>query len=305
MASVTRGLLFVVGFSCLASLAVAQELPRWKFAEGDRLRYEVTQQTELEVEAGKAGDTSSFVMQTLDVVWFVDKVDENGTMTGTQRVERIRLEMRQPSGMEIEYDSAAETGAEGRAAMLSPLFDVLLATEVPITVTSAGEVTRCELGEKTVKQIASMPATKSMREYAAAEGLQAIAKQIALPLPAAEGESAKRKIDMTLAVLGTLEGEVVWTAEANEEGPLQFKPTLTLAIDASQVPEEIEGFAQPKPLQNASIRSQELTGEAQFDAEAGRLESSDFDLQLEIVGQLFDNEVTNHLRQLITVKRKQ
>ena len=285
--------------------AQGQEVPRWKFAEGEHLRYVVTQETEIDVNAGRAGETASFASQILDVVWHVDKVDEAGTMTGVQRVERIRLEIRQPSGKEIVYDSNTGKPAEALSAMLSPLYDVLLSTEVPITVTAAGEVTSCEVPETMTKRIANMPATKTMRDYAAATGVRTLAEQIALPLPASKEEPAKRSLATTLNVLGEMKSELAWTLGDAEGATANLTPTLTTTLEASPLQDEPVGFAQPQPLKSIALESQEFTGEAQFNTEAGRLESLQLDLQMTLKGELYGNQVQDKMHQVIKVERKQ
>lgn len=281
----------------------AQEVAQWKFTVGDELRWELVQTTTLEVEAGDAGEFASEATQTLDVVWRVEQVDDMGTMTGVQEVKRIQVDIRQPEGLELVYDTQLDEPAEGLAAMLIPLFDTLVETPVTISVSSQGKVTGGELPEDMQKRVAGIPATRSMSNLVSRTGTRRIAEQIALLLPADGNDPAARKVNIENRILGTLSGDLTWSPTETTEDTKQLEPRLTLALEAAGPIEEPD-FAQPKPLKLPQLEEQTIAGNANFDMTLGRLKNLSLEVNLKIAGEIFGSPVTNKIRQSVEVRGK-
>jgi hypothetical protein len=285
---------------CTCTTAFAQEAAKWKFEAGQELRYQVTQQTEFQSNAGEAGSFTSHAEQKLDVRWRVDSVDAAGTMTGVQQVERFQVTIRQPSGLELTYDSESTEAPEGLAAMLTPMFETLLATEVPITVTSAGDVTIGELPEEVRKRLAGIPATRAMSELVTESGIRRLAEQIALPV----GSGAKRVVTVDNRVLGLMEGTLVWTPTKAEGDIQQFEPALTLEIQKSDTAPE-DPYVPVKPMEDAKITEQSTNGSAKFNSAEGRLVESNLAMDLVLTGELMGSDVECYVKQTIEVKEQE
>lgn len=286
-----------------SALLWAQDSAQWKFAVGDELRWEVVQATTMEVTAGDAGAFESQAKQTLDVVWRVEQVDDSGTMTGIQQIERIRVDIRQPAGLELVYDSQSDQSPEGLAAMLIPLFDTLVETSVTIQVTPQGEVTGGELPEEMQKRIAGIPATRSMSSLVSQTGVLRIAEQIAMPLPASTDDAKGREVVIENRILGTLEGELQWTQSEVADGVAKLTPKLSLTLQPAGPIEEPD-FAQPKPLESPQLEEQQAEGIAEFDTTTGRLKSSSLEVNLTIAGEIFGSPVTSKMKQTVEVRGK-
>jgi hypothetical protein len=278
----------------------AQDVPRWKFSPGDELRYEVTQATAMGVDAGEAGDFSTDATQTLDVVWQIDEVDDAGIASGAQKIERIRLSVSMPSGLELTYDSQSGEAASGIAAMLTPMFETLLEGEVPIKVAPDGEVLECEVPGPMAERLARVPATRAMSYLVTAAGVRQVAEQIALPLPE-DGEPARRELVVQNRVLGTLQADLAWTqAEGDTSDIARFTPGGTLSIEPAK-PVDIEESSDPQPLESPTITTQAIEGAAEFDTSVGRLKSSKLALDFTITGQLMGNTVVSNVKQTVEV----
>ncbi|MGI9456870.1 MAG: hypothetical protein ACR2NU_09920 [Aeoliella sp.] len=280
--------------------AVAQEPPVWKLTVGELLRYELVQTTQIDVDAGNAGSFSTLANQTLDVVWKISKVGDDGAADGVQQIERIQVSVTMPDGLELVYDSSADEPPTGVAAMLSPLYAALLEEVIPITVAADGELVRFEPSEETTDRITGVPATRAMGDLVAGTGLRQIAEQVAFGLSA-------RPIEVKNRVLGTLRGEVQWRhqGQTHVDGrPVDvFQPQLSLAIEPSP-PLPDDAPPQPDPISSPKIEKQTALGEAVFDLTEGKLERSMLRISLTITGEVTGAPVTSVIEQTIEVQRK-
>lgn len=287
----------------VGSTAFGQEAPRWRFTAGGELRYEVVQQTTFNVDAQQAGTFASNASQTTDVLWRIDSVDEAGTMTATQVIERIRVSITQAEGLELVYDSDEDDAPAGLSAMLMPMFDLLLDNEVTVVVTSRGEVKEVKLPEEMEGRLASIPATRPMSRLITGAGLQRVAQQIALLLPAEGEDSASRKMVIDNRVLGNLQGELTWKTAGTEGDVHKFEPTIQLSVQPGEQVEE-DPYLPVKPLDDPKVTEQSVTGAAEFDAAVGKLTKSKLELQLTLTGKLLNSEVQSKVKQTVEVTAK-
>lgn len=288
--------------------ASADELPRWKFSPGEQLAWQVVQTTKVDIAAGDAGETSSEAQQTIDLVWKVDRVDDDGTMHGTVQFPRIQVHIAQPSGLTLEYDSQADEGAEALSAMLLPLFETLLEAEVPLAISARGEVTKCELTEDEQRRLAGIPATRAMSDLVSENGVRKLVELVALPLPAEGEESSKRPLELANRVLGTLTGEIGWSLAASEgdeaERDIQhLTPSVELSVAPADPPGEDE-YGQPQPLTSPTVEAQQITGQAKFDRAAGRLIESTRTTRLTITGRTMGAQTETRVEQTVAVTRR-
>ncbi len=282
---------------------LAQNAPLWRFSPGKELRYQVTQTTAMNVDAGEAGDFVTDTSQTLDVTWRIDDVDDEGVATGVQRIDRIQLNITMPSGLELAFDSQTEEAASGLAAMLTPLFESLLENEVTIKVSPTGEVIECEMPGPMVERLARVPATRSMSYLVTGAGVRQVTEQIALPLPR-DNESARRDLLVENRVLGTLRGDLAWAPADSDVAEIAlFTPTALLAIEPAPAV-DIEDSTQPQPIESPEITEQTVEGSAEFDIAAGRLKVSTLRFKFQIKGQLMGSDVVSDGKQTIEVTAK-
>ncbi len=296
---VMRNVLATTLLLACSSLA-AQEPIEWKFTAGETLDYEVAQRTSVDVDAGAAGSFSIEAVQVLDVVWKIEAVDDAGVASGVQQIERIKLNVTMPTGLELTYDSGEDEGAMGLSAMLAPMFDTLLENAVPIKVAPTGEVLECELPEAMAERLARVPATRAMSDLIVGSSVRQVAEQIALPVATGD-EPSPRQVVIENRVLGTLRGELVWKPADSEESSIaKFVPQLKLTVEPVAPTDDDEPL-QPRPLKSPKIAEQSVNGSAEFDTAAGRLKSSNWSLDLELIGQLMGNDVTSNMTQTVDV----
>lgn len=285
------------------SSAFAQDALEWKFATGEELRYEVVQQAKFVVNAEQAGAFTSDATQTMDILWRIDSVDDSGTMTATQVIERIRVNIQQQDGLELVYDSDEEDAPAGLSAMLTPMFESLLENDIKVVVSAQGEVEEVKLPEEMEKRLAGIPATRPMSNLVTGAGLRRVAEKIALLLPSQGEDSVARQVVIENRVLGTLTGELTWK-EAGTEGDVhKFQPAIELSIKPSEATDE-DPYLPVRPLADPQITEQSATGTAEFDAAAGKLTSSKLELKLTLTGKLMGVNVESKVTQNVQVTAK-
>src|SRR5438874_1878025 len=99
----------------LLSAGIAEAAPddagvlRYKFKEGDKVKYVLTEKSAVEMDAG-AGAQKIEVVTVFDLGWQVTKV-KDGKYTVTQSIERIRMDAGAGAG-KISYDSKSGKAPE-------------------------------------------------------------------------------------------------------------------------------------------------------------------------------------------------
>ena len=124
-----------------AGSARAEKLLRLKFQPGEVRNDQLVQ--EMSQSLRPAGDAPPMLItttQTMDLTLKVESVDEQGTATLTQTIERIRMKMQSAQGVLMEFDSAAGKEPEGMAKMLSPMLDAMIKKPIHMQLTTRGEV---------------------------------------------------------------------------------------------------------------------------------------------------------------------
>lgn len=130
------------------STAEAGKPLRWKFQAGDELRY-LVQQESLTAITNSGLDFDVELQQSVNTVWTVQSVDDDGTADLTMKVERIRMSMNSPFSGEFSYDSDSEETGEGQLwEMVAPLFQAAMSGEFQARITPAGEALEIALPEQ-------------------------------------------------------------------------------------------------------------------------------------------------------------
>ena len=280
---------------------------RWKLVEGNQLHYDVRHHNTLAVVADQAGEFSSETTQQVGLLWRVGSVGETAAEV-QQQVESLNIKITMPGGMELVFDSKTGKPAEGIAAMLSPMFDVLTKLPTQLKVTPRGEVEDLQADEEALEKLKTLPAIKPLGELTATEGLKQLAEVIAFPLPEGElteGVTAQRGIEVENRILGKLSGTTIWkyTGAVTREGRdyERFEPSIELEIAPVTLPEEGESTAGPKPLTDPQLKSPVVTGEALFDREAGALHRLSLKIEFTLSGQLAGHPAACEVMQQVEV----
>lgn len=145
-----------VGLCAAVALAVsfgnqsqAAEALGWKFKEGEKVNYAVSNASHRLIDAGGAEFDVDFAFIT-DVTWTVDKVADDGSAELTQSIDRVQLKVNTPFTGEFSYDSKAtdQPALEGPIwERMGPVIEKMVGGEFKVKVTKRGEVTEVALPE--------------------------------------------------------------------------------------------------------------------------------------------------------------
>ncbi|MEM6654959.1 MAG: hypothetical protein AAF596_04075 [Planctomycetota bacterium] len=252
----------------LAVAASAQDTAplRYRFTEGETLRYRVTQTATLSGDADVAGSFDLRTEQVTELAWRVVSVDEEGSATIEQTVPRLRFTNSLPTG-DVGFDSDSDDPPMGVAAMLTPAARTLLETPVTFAVGPGGTVREITASEDLIGALDRIPGASGVLEWEPA--LRSLIETV-LPLLPTGDEPATRRADYETPSFGRVELVTVFTRGPTEESGVA-RIVLTVTADSSAVAEGVVA------------RIVESTGVALFVEETGRLQSSDSSLTLELV----------------------
>jgi hypothetical protein len=276
--------------------AQAQTTLRFKFREGEALKYVLDQKMKMEMKvAGK--DVDMDMSQVVDLTWKINSVDNNGTAKMVQKFDRVRFSMNGPMG-KVEYDSKDGKQPEGLVGqIIGPMLEAMAGAEFPLTMTTDGKVSDVKVPEKFAEALKNLPAGGAGGDLFSEDGIKRMINQSGIQLPdkaVEKGKSWENKVEMKMPFgkmkvdnVSTYEGPTTRAGKKLEQ--IAVKPKLTLE------PAEDAPFT-------AKLKSQDAKGTAYFDNEAGRLVESNLtqtmDMELSAGGQ----NIGQKIEQTITMK---
>lgn len=258
--------------------AQSQEPLRWKFNQGDIHNYRLVQNNSMTMNLGSIGDVKTDFVQTVDMVWEVEEVAEDGTARISQKIERIRLKMTAPGQAEISYDTDSEERPVGYAAMLVPIFKSLTKAPFVVSMKPRGEIIEFEVPQEVKDSMKNLPGAKMMGDFTTEKGLKNAIQQLALVLPKPEdmneGYQWTASSTMSNPILGDVVSKMNFTYKGAREVEGQllevFEPTLEMSFES---PDSSQEFL-------AGIEDQSSSGEILFNRTLGRLESSNLNQEM-------------------------
>src|SRR5262249_6666756 len=135
---------------CLAGgrPAPAQTTLRYKFKEGDKLRYAMEQKTNMEMMV--AGQNIQMeIGQNVGMTWNVLSVGKDGKAKITQKFDRIRFTMEGGPTGKVEYDSQVGKAPEGPIGeVLGPILKAMAGAEFQATMDPQGRLSDIKAPEK-------------------------------------------------------------------------------------------------------------------------------------------------------------
>jgi hypothetical protein len=258
---------FVIGTGL--SAARGQETLRWKFRDGDVLKYTMEQTTVMTVKVmGRERKQKRSVTTTY--TWSVKAVSDSGEADIIQRIERLAMKVDAPPFLPLEYDSgAASNSVPEPFEQIVRQLKAALGAEFSFKMKPTGEIVDIKIPEATLKRLREgLPEDQGEREALSEQALKDLVSQTsppAFPEGAIEpGKSWSSKPNRLPMPTGTLILDRSYTFQ----GPDPEKPKLMIIAMEGKVALEPSGDA------SAKIRSQDGKGSLTFDSEAGRLISS-------------------------------
>jgi len=268
---------FAIGSDLGASAVEAATTLRWKFREGETLRYQTDQKTSTKGKDPDGKEITQGLTLTIDLAWAVKAVEPSGAATITQTVDRIRTTATLPFG-KVSFDSKESGDAAGPAG---PIFKMMVGSEVTFRMTPRGEIVDVKLSDKLMAALKGDEVAGAQGQFSEV-GLKNMVMQMGLILPE-EGLDPGGTWNRKLAIPAGPSGQ---TRDVDQtftyRGPDPASPSKAEGIDLST------GFEPIKPDPNVpiSVKSEQARGRYQFDNVAGRIESSTLTQNVEVVGQI-------------------
>jgi hypothetical protein len=259
-------------------LAGADEPLRWKFKNGETMRFSVERKMTMDTK-GMGIERKSTRSDTLDFSWTVLSAAPGGEAEIRHKIERIRLRAEEPPYMPLEFDSASTKDPQPGFEAITKQLKAEAGAEFIFKMKPTGEITDIKVPEETLKKLRdSAPAGAPGGEISEKALKETLLQSSPPSFPEdvlARGQSWKgRPAREPLPPFAALLVDRTFTYQ----GPDPQAPNrLLVGIETAVKLEPIEG-ADAK----ATIRKQEGKGSMTVDAQAGRVVSTRQSLKLEI-----------------------
>lgn len=272
------------------SPAAAGEKLAWKFESGEELQYATLQKMEVAVDAG--GIEIIFeVDQALDLTWKVKSVNDDGSATLTQSIDRLQFRMNSGFTGEFAYDSSAGEEGEGMIwERMGPILSGLTTGTTEVTITPTGEVKDVVLSDELIE---AFTAAEEGQDGAGglfallgigmdAETVKLAIADSVIQLPADAQDAGGSWGNTTELDMGPAKQitEKTFTFEGTEEREGKKLAKITLASEMMlEIDEDNEAEVE------LEITEQESTGALYFDISAGKTVDSSTETVITLEGE--------------------
>lgn len=287
------GLFLVALHICHAGIAT--EPLSFKWENGESVKYLMTQDMIMNINAGPGGIMQSTTSQKMWMDWSVKSVENNGEALIAQGFDRITMSTKAPMGPGIEYDSDNDEAAVGMATLVAPMFDSLVKDPIDVVMLSTGEIGEIELSDEVAETIKQMPGGVGSTDM-----ITQMIKQGSITFPSKPlevGETWTQEAELMTPQVGKMKVTATYTYNGPKEVEGKTLESITPSI-TMEMPEDANSTFK------MDFKSKGSEGEILFDNEEGMVHSSNikqiFDITITMQGQTITNEMiqTIELRQL-------
>ena len=264
-------LLIAFLLTCVTSVSQAEEPLRYKFQAGQRLGFNMVQETNTLIKQPGGKEVKSVMKQTTKMVWKVLEMKKDGNAVIEQRIYQIKMEMQAPGGISMDYDTFSDEEPAGPiATMVAPLLNAMTKAPFKVTMAPSGEIVDLEVPKEITDALKKSPNAAMMGEMFTKEGFKKMVQQGTLAFPKGEmkkGTIWKKNFDMKNAAMGgkvKFEATYVYKGEEEVKGKKLEKFGVGMKLDF----ETKAGGPQIK------VTKQTSEGTIYFDRSKGQMASS-------------------------------
>lgn len=276
-------------WSLTAASASAQTTLRYKFKEGDNLKYTIEQKMKMTMNI-MGNDVEMNMDQTSDMVWSIKSVDSAGNAKISVKFGRNKMTMDGPQGKtEVDSDSTQEPDDPVGQALYK-VIKGLSGLEISGTISPTGEYSDVRVPEKAVKELQNLPGGEIFGDMFSADGLKRMMSQSGLVMPkeaVAKGTSWKNKTEMKMP-FGKMIAEIDYTYDGTTDKDGRTLQKITLKPKATIEPSPDAKFAM-------KLKAHEGKGTALFDNAAGRLlevtNQQTMEMEIDVMGMTFNQRM--------------
>lgn len=295
-------LLLAVVLACTNAPSTAAETPlRWRLVPGTRLNVRLTQTTRTETTV-KDAVTAVQIESGFDLLWAIDRVDEDGTLRLTQTFTRLWLKTVAPDGKTSVYDSASREEPAAEAAAIAGAVRTLLRMHINLSLSCRGEVLAAQRNAEMDSLLGDLPALAGWKTLLTKEGMSRTLQQALGILPEAPvkvGDQWIREREIQTP-LGRIAATETYAYEGRTDDGERMLEKIRVATDVKRAAKE------PSPAEAEKLPRQHLEGVYLFDAAAGFLAVSNLTqtllTEVPYAGDQIQVKTTSTLRTEVTRK---
>ena len=160
--------------------AQAETLLRWKFEKGQKTHMVITQEMQMKMVM-QENPVLMTTTSTMEFDWEVTALDEQGVATMSMTTDRIRMKMKGPQGVMMEYDSQSDKKPEGMAAMMAPMFKGMLNKPYTTKMDSRGKILEMKLPQGLAESMNKLPGGAQLGSMFTEESMKGMAEIATFP----------------------------------------------------------------------------------------------------------------------------
>jgi hypothetical protein len=279
-----------------ADPACAEQLLRLKFQPGEVRSDQLVQEMNQTLRpAGEAPPVLITTTQTMDIRLKVESVDEQGTASVTQTIERIRISMQSAQGVLMDFDSAAGKEPEGMAKMLTPMLDTMIKKPIRLRLTTRGEVREMKLPQGMLESLNKVGGGGQTGNLFTLDRIKQMSEIAVLPEgPVNPGQTWTRKGTLKTPAVGDQIVESTYRYEGSETRNGKVLEKINLSTVFKMEGDKKEG--------TIGIKEQQSQGTIFLDREAGRIVNSASTTKMKMEMEVFGQKMTQDMETTVTIK---
>jgi Family of unknown function (DUF6263) len=280
---------------CLCIQGRAEEPIRWKFKVGEKLDCKVTQDFAITMSMGPADQRNPTLHQVMDMTLDVQGVNQAGEAVIVVKFDRIQSKVSNPEP--VEFDSAKDAPADGKAATYAPLYKAMTQGDFEVTMTARGEIKDVKVPQDVLDVLKTNQ--QAMGDLATPKGLQEAIMRFSFVLPekAPElGERSSSHVDVNNS-MGGISVETSYTfegiSEVDGQKMAKFRPSIKMNVEGNST-------------MQSKMTDQKSDGVVLFNVDQGRLESVDqhyhASREVTIAGRTLPQQITQAIQVKLAAK---
>ncbi|MEZ6241957.1 MAG: DUF6263 family protein [Phycisphaerales bacterium] len=263
----------LVASALVAPAFAAQEINlSYRWQAGDKLSYSMTSEsTQDQTAMGQQSHTSASTTQVIAIE--VISVDENGNSTIKQKTESVKISMTAPGGIEMNYDSEAESNASAANNPTIASLAALDGSEFTVVIAPDGSVVDLPDYDDWKQNAMTSATPDQKRLLASAPDKDALSKNIEGTYKALAGKTVKKGEGWTTEMRNEFGGgaAMVFTFDNTV---VEIAPRSGDKQADIQTVGKIDLEAPANPNMEFKITEQKLTGKSTYSSEKGAIISS-------------------------------
>jgi hypothetical protein len=254
-------------FALVASLSAfparAENLLRWKFAQGQKLSVTLEQKIDLDTTSGTKPRKIAIEMR-MDMRWNVDAVDADGLAEISQTITRLKMHLEMAGTGPIDFDTDSTKPPQGAAEYFAAA-SKLIGLEIKTEINARGEIVSVAISDEDKQKIGAALAGTALAPLFSSAGLAETLKQTAAVLPeqAVNIDDTWQRESTAKLTVGQVRQQTTYTYR----GPRDVDGQMLEAIELASQLEVVKPADAERPV---TLKEHEHTGTLLFDAAAGR-----------------------------------